>query len=416
MTTIRAVLLRGPILLGAVLVIGIELGLALTHQTPGLNLWADRVNGLTSASIIVGVVAAGAAALEANRWDHAQRDRARTSARPWVLVRLQHVTAVLLPLLAGYWLAVAAVSVEAAATGAYGAPPPLWLASLGGGVLLAGMVGYVLGAILPFRWYVGPLVGLAFYTAYVVLIISKAPYGVISLFPASTNYYSVFTETLPQTLLGQTAFFLTACVTLTLLLGLRRVRTAALWTGLSVAVVVSMAAAGTVLTTNGQVTTGHNPRDFACSGTDPVLCLNAGYAPASKALHKRFHRLNTVAAGTALAATRLEQNVEGVGDQPSGRSRSVYLEQWSGPNDLDFSVFRYVRKYGGLQRCDGPDGAEVHAAVDSWLSDYYESSAGASETPLSRRLAKLDTSRGATWFRSHYGAYASCTLTPDDVP
>lgn len=419
MVTIRAVLLRSPVALGGVLITVIATVLALTRHTIGFNLWADRVNGLTSASILIGVVAAGIAATEAKRWEHSMRVRLRTAARPRLLVQGHHAGAVLLPLFAGYWVAAVIVAVQAGVVHAYGQPPLVWLLSLGCAVLFAGAAGYVLGAVLPYRWYVGPVVGLAFYACYVVFLIAKLPYGVLSLFPASSNYYSVFTRVVFETLAAEGVFFTAAAFLVLVLLAVRGKKSARAMCVLAAAVVVTATAGGVVISANGQVTSGHNPRDFSCVGEQPVLCLNTGYARAGKALQREFHRLDERAAGTPLAATRLEQNVEGVGDDPSKGARSVYLEQWAARDDLTFSVFRYVLKYGGSQQCQNAqsaEGASLENDVNSWLSGYYESTAGANEDAISRRLAQLSESEGAAWFQKNYSAYASCTLTASDLP
>lgn len=416
MVAFRAVLLRSPVPLGGILIVVIETMLALTRHTVGFNLWADRVSGLTSASILVGVVAAGIAAVEANRWEHSNRTRLQTAARPRLLVRVNHAAAVLLPLFACYWLAVVIVAAQAAATQAYGRPSLLWLLSLGCAVLLAGSIGYAAGILMPYRWFVGPAVGVAFYVCYVMLIVSNLPYGVVSLFPANGNYVSVFNQIVTSTLLAQAVFFVGVSAFILLLIGFRRKSSARALTSFTAVAAVIAVAGGVVVSNNGQVTTGHNPEDFACVGERPVLCLNSGYSPAANDLHREFRRLNDLAAGTPLAATRLEQNVQGYGDNPSKNARSVYLEQWAAHDDLTFSVFRYVQKYGGSSKCRSAEEAFLEVKVDSWLSGYYESTAGSDADEISQRLAQLSPAQGAEWFRQNYRAYATCSLTTGDLP
>lgn len=415
MVAMRAILLRSPVGLGGILIAVIATTLALSRQTIGFNLWPDRVNGLTAASVLTGVVAAGVAAVEANRWEHANRWRLRMAARRQLVVRGGHALTVLLPLLLGYGLAVAIISVNAVFTGAYGSPSTLWLVSLACALLLSGTMGYVAGVALPYRWYVGPTVGLAFYITYVVIIIMNVPYGVLSLFPASVNFFTVFTGVITATVVSQIVFFVAVSALLFLLVGLRQKTSAAALSGLIVLSAAMVGAGATTVAANGQVTTGQNPGDFSCAGSNPELCVNTGYAAAGQALHSEFQRFNQLTAGTPLAASRLEQNVQGIGDNPSSGSRSVYLEQWASQSDLSFSVFRYVQKYGSLSECNDPNNAFIIQQVNSWLSGFYESSAGADDNEISRRLASFSAADGAAWFQQNYRAYSSCTLTGADV-
>lgn len=416
MQVLRAVLLRSPVALGGVLIAVVEIILALSRHTVGFNLWTDRVAGLNSASILVGVVAAGAAAVEANRWENANRSRMSTAARSRLLSRTQHAMAVLVPLFAGYWIAVVVIAVQASLSGTFGTPSLLWLITLSFAIVFAGSIGYAAGVALPYRWFVGPAVGVGLYVCYVALIASKLPYGVVSLFPASGNYDSVFTRTVIRTLVAEAVFFVAGSILVLLLTGLRRRTTARALTALVAVAVILVAAGALNVSTNGQVTSGHNPGVFVCAGTRPQLCLNPGYSRALAALHKPFHRLDTIADGTPLAAARLEQNVQGVGDDPSHGSRSVYLEQWAAPDDLTFSVYRYVQKYGGSSHCTIDDDGNLEADVDSWLSGFYESTAGADADAASARLARLSTAQGAEWFQKHYSQYATCKLVAGDLP
>ena len=416
MVVIRSILLRSPVAVGVILILILEITSALGNTTPGFNLWADRINGLTNTSILAAVVAAGVSALEANRWQASNRVRLRTASRSHLRVRSYHAGAVLLPLALAFWVAVAAVAAHAAFTGTYGAPSMLWLVSLCCAIVLAGTIGYVVGSVLPHRWYVGPAAALALYAAYVLLLASRAPYGIVSLFPASSNYDSVFTRKILATLGSQSIFFLSLSALLLLLLGLK---TIPLLRNLFLAapfVILVVASGLTVITTNGQVTTGNNPRDFICVGERPTLCLNPGYAAAIDPLQSEYRRFADLTAGTPLAPERLEQNVQGIGDEPVAGSRSAYLEQWAAPDDLTFSVFRYVKKYGSASQCSNAEGSYYGAEVDSWLSNFYESTDGSAANAVSRALAEQTPEQGTAWFRAHYDSYASCSLTANDMP
>lgn len=416
MVIVRAILLRSPAGLGGLLIALLGTALALSNHTAGFNLWPDRVNGLTNASVLMGVIAAGVSSIEANRWQHFQRVKLKTAFRPRLVARASHAVAVVLPSVVGFWIAVTIVSVQATFSGAYGAPSWLWLTSLGFGVAFAGTLGYAVGSLLPHKWFVGPGTGILFYALYVVLLVSGLPYGIVSLFPASSNYDSIFTVKITSTLLGQSVFFVAASALTLLLIGFRRRRTPLALVSLGLVGLVLVASSGVVIARHGQVTTGHNPGDFTCVGQTPVVCLNTGYATAGEALHAEFERLTDLTEGTPLAPERLEQNVQGIGDEPAPDSRSLYLEQWAARDDLTFSVFRYVKEYGGAMQCMSSDGGYLEAQVDSWLADFYESTAGSDDNAVSRRLAALTSEEGAHWFKSNYDAYASCSLTMDDLP
>ncbi|TPG05171.1 hypothetical protein [Curtobacterium flaccumfaciens] len=305
---------------------------------------------------------------------------------------------------------------EAYATEAYGFPPPLWILSLGCAILFAATVGYAIGALLPQRWYVGPAVGILFYAGYAILIVADVPYGVLSLYPASGNYITVFVRTVTRTLAAEAIFFTAAASLILFLTAWQRRRLGRSLLGVVLASALTIGAGVVIVGANGQVVTGHNSRDFICSGVSPTLCLNRGYAPASHALQREFNTFNRRAVGTPLAAKRLEQNVEGYGDRPSSGARSVYLEQWAANDDLTFSVFRYVQKYGGSSRCTSSDAAFMESEVNSWLSGYYESTAGADADFVTQSLSKLSVEDGNRWFRAHYDAYAACTLSKADLP
>jgi hypothetical protein len=416
MVTLTAVLRRSSVPLGGLLIFAVSAALALTRHTPGFNLWSDRVAGLTSASIFTGVVASGVAAIESNRWVSANRLRIRTAYRSRLRMRVHHFLAVSILLIGGYLLAVVAVAAEAAITKAYGFPPLIWLISLACAVLFASSIGYAIGGALPRKWFVGPAVSIAFYAGYAVLIVSDLPYGLVSLYPASGNYITVFVRTVTSTLVAEAVFFTAAAAVPLFALSFQKRRAVRSVVLLGVGCAVAIAAGGVVVAENGQVVSGDNPRDFTCTTGSPVLCLNRGYASASVALQREFQALNRRAAGTPLVADRLEQNVQGYGDRPSHGSRSVYLEQWAARDDLTFSVYRYVQKYGGSARCRSGDAAYIETDVDSWLSGYYDSTAGADADEITRSLSKLSGADGNEWFRANYPAYATCTLTSADLP
>lgn len=414
MVTIKAVFLRSVVVPAAILLAIAATALTITYTTPGVRLWTDLVSGLTASSVFTGLIAAGAAAVESNRWRHSHRVRHASARRPRWSIRAVHACAVIVPLTLGFWVAVGALSVYAVLTHSYGTPSFVWLLSLFCALVLAGSVGYFVGAALPYRWYVGPAAALVFYAAYVILIIFRIPYGLLSLYPASSNLDSAFVRPVVKTFVGQSVFFLAASFILICFLAIgshfSRRAAAVLLTG----VVIAIVGGGTVISTNGLATTGHNPAVYSCSGQDPTMCLNPGYVLASKALGQEFKAMNERAAGTDLVATRLEQNLEGNEDAPTPGSRIVYLEQWSTRRDLTFAVSRYVEMYGGLSHCSTAESGDIENEVNVWLSDHNTSYGD--PDPVVTKFNHLSVKAGNAWFRDHYDAYATCTLKMSDLP
>ncbi|NEM92152.1 hypothetical protein [Galbitalea soli] len=399
---------------------GIDVWLASLAMTPGMRLWADVVTGLTSAALPTGTLAAGIAAFEANRWSNANRDRTMVGVREPVLVRAQHAAAVALPVLAGYLLALGILGVIAALTGTYGSPAVLWLASLGAGLLLATAVGYWAGSAFGAHWFVAPVGALTFVVGYVAATVGLPVFGMRALFPAGAAMDSVFTRTVDLTFLGKSACWLGLTVILVVTSrGSRRPGTARRVPTIVVLVAGLTAVTGgvVVIAENGQVTAAYNSRDFVCENDGFTLCLNRGYAVAMQPLHAAFAALNSRVDGTPLAAARLEQNVEGIGDLPARGARSVYVERLSSPSDIEFAVERYVKKYGAAPHC-GVESIGVPAVdyVDTWLSgaDYF--SDGSPEPARLSALKRLSASEGNAWFRAHASAYFSCSLTLADLP
>src|SRR4051812_48756558 len=85
----------------------IELAFVQLSLTPGLNLWADAVTGLSSASLYGGAVAAGVSAFEGGQWAAANRARLAASSRSPIRDRLRQFGLAATPILGGYLLAVA---------------------------------------------------------------------------------------------------------------------------------------------------------------------------------------------------------------------------------------------------------------------------------------------------------------------
>ncbi|WEK12998.1 MAG: hypothetical protein P0Y48_11065 [Candidatus Microbacterium phytovorans] len=285
--------------------------------------------------------------------------------------------------------------------------------------------GYTVGHLVGSRWFTAPGTALAYFGLFVLVQSAPLPYGFRSLFPAIANRDTEFARYITATMWGQSAFFL--AVSALLLLAARcthfpRERWHVL--AATAAVVTGCLAGSVVVGTNGQYVAGYNPRDFVCAGEAPEICVNRGYQEGLEGLRGRFDALYAKAAGTSLLATRVEQNVEGVGDLPAPGARSIYIEGVDAEG-LDQTVGRYVEKYGGFAACDLEhvpyDTLMATIIVDTWLSgfDDYDPAELDPATPAGREwkaLSVLSAESGNRWLRDHERAYLTCALSLDDLP
>lgn len=413
------------IVLGVVVAVLCPL-VALNVRPVGLNLWPDLVTGLSQSSAYTGALAAGFCAWEAARWAAPGTARQPGAVRSPATIRVVHAAAVIAPVIGGFLVALAVLAVVGAMTGTYGAPFGPWLLALGAALILACASGYTVGAILRKRWFVPPLAAVLFIGALVLSRVAPVPYGARSLFPVILNTDSAFVRYVAPTMWGQTALFLAASLLLIALAGGGWMRARRFLAAIAVAglVLIGSCGAAMVFSTNGQYTTGHNARDFVCSGSAPEICLNRGYSSAMQALRAGFRAMNEKAWGTALVATLLEQNVEGFGDLPAAGARSVYLETLDDAG-IGLAVSRYLFKYGGAASCDytSPDPTPFVAVsiVNTWLSGFDElgfefideMAPGGAEYA---RFMDLSVAEGNAWLREHEAAYMNCSLTFEDLP
>jgi hypothetical protein len=406
--------------------------LALTTRRDGLNLWPDFVTGLSQSSVYTGVLAAGFCAWEAARWVGPASARMSGAVRIPAVARIIHFVGVITPTVLGFMASVAILAVYGLATGTYGAPSLPWLLVLVCAIVAASALGYAVGVVGGRRWYVAPLGAILFFVLYVLVQVLPLPYGVRSLYPVILNMDSEFVRHIATTMWGQIAAFLAASAALLLAVGGGWRRSSSKQFGIAIAVIgiIGIGGVSLVQSTNGQYVTGFNSRDFACRGDIPEICLNKGYVSAMPALTRQFEALNEKSAGTALSATLVEQNVEGIGDEPSANARSVYIEGIS-DSDLSFAISRYVGKYGGGAACNlasvDIEQSDIErffavSIVDTWLSGYDAAgyaNKGNSEMPGRaefERFMNLTPAEGNQWLRQNFTAYSQCKLELADLP
>ena len=335
------------------------------------------------------------------------------------------MASVILPIAAAVPVSVLVVSLYGVASGTYGHPYLPWLLTIATALLLAASFGYGIGALLGSRWFTTPLAAVLFFGLYVFIQSVGSSFGARSLFPVILNNDTEFASYISETMWGQVGFFasLVAVIFFLCVAQLSRARPLAM-AGALVAIFPALLFASTVLSTNGQYLTGHNPRDFTCTDTSPTICLNRGYVAALDPLQERFRVFNEKAQGTDLEVHKLEQNVEGIGDEPAVGARSVYIEGID-PEGLDFALSRYAEKYGGLLNC-----YESHAPfermiavgiIDTWLTGYDSMNLRNidSATPgyaQWQAFQKLSVTDGNSWLKDNYSAYASCSLDLEKMP
>ncbi|WP_375404935.1 hypothetical protein [uncultured Amnibacterium sp.] len=402
------------------LVAALEVWLAVGSATSGVNLWADRVSGLGTASLYTGVIAAGFSALEAGRWAALARVHRRGAARTPALTRLLHASAAAAPILAGYLAALVILGVYAVATTTYGAPSAVWLVALGCALLGAVAFGWTIGSLGAGRWWAAPAGAMLFFGGYLVVRVLPLPDGIRALYPVMVVQDFVFVTPVLSTFLGMAAFVVGASLLALLLIGRgwrssSRGRLVALSAIAGVLVVSGVAAS---LSRNGQYLDSFDPHDDVCSSGTVRICLNRGYAAALRPLVRQVTTMNARAAGTPLVAVHLQHGIEG-GPAPRAGFRNVYVDSFAGKQDIASAVSRYVREYGASPACETSGafvGNDAQVFVDAWLSDYRTWFGTPEGIDRFRALQAMTAAQGNAWFRAHYGQYSTCTLRLSDLP
>jgi len=399
--------------------------MAFESRRTGLNLWPDLVSGLSQSTVITGPLASGVCAWASSRWAAPAADRIRSASRSSASIRFAHAAETIGPVVAAFPAAVLVLAIYGMTTGAYGFPFIPWLLALWSCLLAAASFGYAFGMALGARWFTSVAAAIAFFALYLLSQSIGLPHGVRSLFPAVIDRDTAFARYLPESMWGQAVLF--TAVSLLLITAAdparRRLTPPA---GIAVAFLAVLAVGGGALVvhSNGQYLTGYNSRDFVCSGAQPEICLNRGYAAAHAPLHEEFARFEEKTRGTTLAPVLLEQNVEGIGDAPSPGARSVYLDGVDA-DGLRLSVFSYATKYGGQQACmdEGTPYQRILAVaiVDAWLAGFDEYGPGELEPTAPgaaewARMSGVPVAEGNAWLRTHESEYLSCTLSLGDLP
>ena len=400
--------------------IGLMVFGALSMLRTDVPMWGDITAGIAASGIFVNPIVAGLAAWEAGWRGRPLRARSLGSARALGAGTIVQLSAMMCWLALSYVLAFVIVCVEMAGRGgAYGVANRWWLASAVSGSLLALVGGYCAGLGLRGRWFAGPLATVLMYLGFAAVSGTGLPYWVTQAYPDTLNSTNPFVVYILTTFVSQIAWYLgiTAILMAVLAWGRRPAR----WPRPSLIAVVVLAivpGAGLagLISTNGEITRGHNSRDYRC-GVHPLpICVNTAYAKGIPALEKAFHDFNGRVAGTQLVATRLEHNVQGVGDRVSPGARDLYLEDL-GPGFAESAVEDYEQTYGGLEKCTSPGSTVAHEIVDSWtvglpLPDVGVPSA-VMDTPGS--FWRLASAGRTQWLVAHESEFRSCTLTIADL-
>ncbi|HEU5222640.1 MAG TPA: hypothetical protein VFU07_03050 [Candidatus Lumbricidophila sp.] len=400
--------------------------LALHARREGLNLWTDYITGLSQASIYTGTLAAGVSAWEARRTHKPLVARLLVSSRPVVAVRVAHFASVAAPLALGFVIGVALLWAIGLATGVYGSPFIPWIGALVGAILAASAFGYGVSAVSRNQWYSPPLAAILFFASYVILQLLHAPNWSRALFPVIMNVDSEFVAHVSTTMFGQIVAYLSFVILVPVLIAVAAKRRRGPSGFILVATLIAGVGLGASLIglRNGQYVTGQNPGDFVCEGARPQVCVNPGYRAGLAKLVTAFAELSQKSSDSDLIASRLEQQVEGIGDSPTRPARSLYIEDLS-ESGIAFSVARYVDRYGGGIACRTSehtyDQHLANAVVQAWLSNFDELGFGGA-SPMEpgaaefRRLTALGPVAARSWFGNHVRQYMSCGLTLADLP
>jgi len=381
----------------------------------GVYLWSDATQGLTTASLFLNPLLGGVTAAAAGRRERGGFSEriAGASDNAWRarLFFFAGITAA--PALAGS-LGVVAVVIYMNANGAEGDISWIWLVATTAGAVLCCAIGFALGIVFEGRWYVSVAVAVVLYFGWSLLQGSGLPFWIIQSFPTTFGGSNPNVRYIYATFIGQIFWYLGLAVVLTSVAffrksgvtqRVRRVTTATAAVAASVGLFL-------IISTNGQITTGYNARDYDCTGGSVELCLTPGYDRGADALQGAFYALNERAAGTPLVATKLEQNVEGIGESVSAGARAVYVEDLS-PGFEGLSVSRYVQKYGGQVNCtEDPDSAYAEDIVTAWLvgEPSWLLGAGGPGQDAAQRFADSDEATRRAWFATNYDAYQACSI------
>lgn len=382
-----------------------------TSQRVGVYVWSDVSWSFNQASALSNPVVAGFFAFEGARLGGAdQRLRLASAARPLrgLMFRLAGgMTWLILANVVGFCILAIYIVVH----GGYGFPVWGWHIATILGTFVWALLGFALGAMFGKRWYVYLASALASYFIWLVLTgIARPPYWIVQLYPTALNGTNPFVRYIYLTMLGQSLWYvgLTLVIVAVLCNQLRilRVGSAMLISGVSC--IIGCIA---VISTGGQFTTGYNSRDYTCGQAKPIVCTLRPFAAGNARIASAFAGLNRRASETPLAVQKLEQQVEGVGDEPSEGARSLYIEDL-GPGFANIAVEEYVQHYGGSENCVDADHMIAHSILESWLAGERSpfTEADGDVRRAARFLADGATSKQIAWFKANYSAFESCTL------
>lgn len=413
--------LRSPVKWFAPVIAALLVYVAIAGMRPGLLLWSDVNASLTQASSLIDPLVAGIAAWEGGRrYRGGFTRRIDRGIRPgWSAVG-GHLTAILFWFAVPALLAVAGFVIVFPMVGGYGAAEWPWLIAAASGAVLSAAFGYLVGSRAGGRWWAPPLAAIALYFGYVLIggAHQLIPYWLVQAYPIVLNGSNPFVRYVTPTFWGQALWYLALSGVLVAFIPAAITRRSVRVVVVSVCLVAAIAGLTVLHSTRGQATTGYNSRDYVCDTSPVDICVNRAYRDGLPKLEQAFSTFNTKAADTPLAAPKLEQQVEGVGDDPSKGARALYVEDL-GPTFASDSLLFYVQKYGGLERCSEAVSTNLHTIVDSWLIGQPSSlvtSPDAPEGAAAIRFSKLTDVERTAWLKANIDDVTACHLTPAQFP
>ena len=422
MTPVLLELRRSRAWSGALVIVVISVWSALVSLRTGIPLAGDATAGITtSTAYTTPLVAAFFAVSSSGRRANGLYIRAMGAARSGYTAYLPHLVALAVILLLACGTSVLVVGVALGGYHAYGIMIFSWLAVWAAALLLGGAIGYLIGLVPVPRIVSAPLAFAAVFGAWSLASTLHSgghlTYGGLSLFPVMTNTTNAFVRYLHVTPAGQVEFFIGLTVLVVTLSAMIFSRRRGLLAAVATAsFVLSTVGGAMVLASDGQVTTGYNARDYRCVESGFTVCVHPAYVDGLPQIVAAFTELRTRVAGTPLEFTRLEQNVQGIGERVSHGAKSLYIEDFSS-GFASQSVARFVQKYGGSASCTSYEAGAVESVVDGWFTatPSWVSLSNAAEAPIAQAFEQQATERNIEWLLAHYAEYEACTLSFDDL-
>jgi hypothetical protein len=395
---------------------------------PDAAVWINASSAVVAGTMLTGPVAAGFAAWAGTRerrrrTGYLTRGTALSPIRPPAV----ELAAILAVVVVGYVVTTVVVFVKIGPAATWGGPNWLWLlGGLGSNVAMA-VSGYAVARVLP-RFWIPPVVALSWYLADAWGIYHDST-ATSYLFPAIMQRVSLFRPVNSVLISGELMWYVgLALLFIGLAIVIRRVGGRP--TRLAVVTVaVVIAALGSVVVTsqNGHMLKASEPVAYACTQTEPIVCVHPAFRRGLAKLAPLFLALHARVAGTPADFTKVVQLDRDGELAPAGAGRFA-LDSLSDA-DLHQALADYLDSIGiGGPGCvtlsPTGSGTATYVSLESvgnlnlvraWLVDDTSQFAigGPAQQSMLRRFALLTEEQRRAWFKQYYHQIATCTLPAD---